>query len=109
MKRSHLGGRGINNSASSLASCSSVFCKAISSGVGGGSHDETRRRDWAIETLMIACIASPEAAVGAGIGNLCELLDVWRFRVKHAAAAGGGRVTTFGGSNPPSRPPGCWR
>lgn len=45
MKISHLGGMGINNSASSLASCSSVFCKVISSGVGGGSHDETRRRD----------------------------------------------------------------
>lgn len=47
---------------------------------------------------MIACIASPEAAVGAGIENSCELLDVWRFRVKHAAS--GGRVTNFGGSTP---------
>lgn len=70
--RAHLGGMGVNNSTSSLASCSSVFCEPISSGVGGGSHDETRRRDWAIETLMVACIASLETAVGVGIGNSCE-------------------------------------
>lgn len=69
MKRAHLGGVGVNNSASSLASCSSVFCEAISSGVGGGSQDETRRLDWATETLIPACIASPETAVGAGIGG----------------------------------------
>lgn len=71
----YLGGMSLNNSASSLASCSSVFCDAISCGVGGGSHDEIKRRDLATETFIVAWIAPTEGAVDADIG---ELSDFWR-------------------------------
>lgn len=113
-EKTYLGGMGVNSSASSLASCSSVFCEAISSGVGGGSHDETKRRDWAIETLIVACMASSEVAVGTGIGNSCCLaarrLEGFNIsRVRHATrpwpgnnVGGPGRATPPPTSSPDS-------